>query len=356
MSARVLMVDDEEVLVWTTARQMARERPDLAFQGFVDPEQALAQLRRESPDLLITDVRMSKMNGLELLLAARELAPQLPVIVVTAYGSPEVRTQVQQAGSVEYLEKPFTFPQLLAAVDQALRKPSGFSGAIQLPMLPDLIQMYALSRMTGALQIRRGGEQSALWFDQGEVVHAACGVLTGDEAFYHLLGWEGGTFASQPDATAPARTIQAGWQALLVEGCRRLDEARRAPTGTLAVQAHALWERLRAHMDKAAEPVVAAALDGSAAITLHGAADAEAWGQALGALAAQAAGLGGQATRGAAELVAFDRGLALAWDASRGLVLGAAETLSGPTGTNRFRSNAARWQEAFNAWAAGEGQ
>ena len=141
MTSRVLMVDDEEDLVWTTGRQARRERPDLDVEGVTDPHEALARIRERCPDLLITDVRMPQMSGLELLLAARQVCPQLPVIVVTAHGNTQVRTEVQRAHAVQYLEKPFSFQALFAAVDRALARPTGFSGAISLPMLPDLVQM-----------------------------------------------------------------------------------------------------------------------------------------------------------------------------------------------------------------------
>jgi Domain of unknown function (DUF4388) len=108
---------------------------------------------------------------------------------------------------------------------ELLPSSQGFSGAISLPLLPDLIQIYTVSMADGALTIRRGTQSGTIWFDQGAMVHAVCGELTGEEAVYRLLQWHDGQFSLDTGAKAPFRSITASWQKVLMEGCRRLDEA-----------------------------------------------------------------------------------------------------------------------------------
>jgi CheY-like chemotaxis protein len=369
MKARVLMVDDEEDLVWTTVRQMAREKPDWTFEGLSDPELALDHLRQAPPDVLITDVRMPKMSGIELLLAARSARPNLPVVVITAYGNAEVRKEVESRRSVEYLEKPFSFPSLVEAVERSLTRDSGFSGAISLPMLPDLIQIYALSRTTGALRIARGAQEGAIWFAQGEIVHAACDSTVGEEAFYQLLTWDGGRFALESDGGAPARTIDATWQELLVEGCRRMDEAERDRTAVAAVSAEAapaapeavfpdaLWEALGPQVGESAPQAFVLALKPakSTGVALQGTvADPGSWAEAVAGLIALTERLCGTATRGAVECVAADVALVAAWDREADTALVFADAVPGRSGPSRFRSNASRWRETCRPWLRSE--
>lgn len=101
---------------------------------------------------------------------------------------------------------------------------AGFSGAISLPLLPDLIQIYTVALADGALTIRSGTERGTIWFERGEMVHAECGEVTGEEAVYQLLRWHNGQFSLDAGARATQRTITSGWQSVLMEGCRRLDE------------------------------------------------------------------------------------------------------------------------------------
>ncbi|MEM7356174.1 MAG: DUF4388 domain-containing protein, partial [Acidobacteriota bacterium] len=227
MTCRVFYVDDQEDIVWSATKLLARECPDLVVEGFTDPAEALAALQKSPPDILVTDVRMEGMNGLELMVAARAVIPELPVIVVTAYGGPDVAAALLGRSLVEYLEKPVRAQALIASIDRLLARGEGFSGAISLPMLPDLIQVYTLSQTTGALNIRRRGTTGTIWFDLGKIVHATCGDRSGEEAVYELLSWQGGKFSLDTETRPTETTITVSWQKVLLEGCRRLDEASR---------------------------------------------------------------------------------------------------------------------------------
>ncbi len=227
MTARVFIVDDEEDLVWTLTRQLTRERPELVVEGFSDPSAALERAKTVAPDVLVTDLRMPKLGGIELVIAVRHHCPFAGVIVMTAFSTAHVREEVTKQGAVTFLEKPFELSALLEALDRTVGARRGFRGDISIPMLPDLIQLYALSRSNGALRITRGDETGVLWFQSGEVVHASCGANRGVTAFHALVGWEGGRFRFEVGAEPPERSISEPWQSLLLEGCRILDESRR---------------------------------------------------------------------------------------------------------------------------------
>ncbi|MCK6682372.1 MAG: hypothetical protein L6R30_08135 [Thermoanaerobaculia bacterium] len=133
---------------------------------------ALGVFRRTSPSVRCPGKPAGPTRGIELLIAARRGVPTLPVIIIAAFGTSEVRHEVMKRGSVEYLERPFSFSALLEVVDRILAARTGFSGSISLPMFPDLVQIYALSASWGALRIDRGGETGAVWSNWGHVVHA----------------------------------------------------------------------------------------------------------------------------------------------------------------------------------------
>jgi DNA-binding NtrC family response regulator len=76
--------------------------------------------RQRAIDLVITDLRMPLVNGITLLYAIHEVFPGLPVIVLTAFGSPDVKAECLKQGAAAFLEKPLNTPQLLAAVQGAL--------------------------------------------------------------------------------------------------------------------------------------------------------------------------------------------------------------------------------------------
>ena len=119
MRPRLLVVDDE-------ARQMEALRRTLAPEGYdvtgcLDPHEALAALREQSFDVLLTDVMMPGMNGIELLAAALELDPDLVGVMMTGQGTVGTAVEAMKAGALDYILKPFSLsairPVLARAID-----------------------------------------------------------------------------------------------------------------------------------------------------------------------------------------------------------------------------------------------
>ena len=288
------------------------------------------------------------MSGLELLVAARTVRPHLPVVVATAYGSVEVRDEIRRSGRVEYLEKPFPTRTLIEAIDRLVQEvPAGFSGAISLPMLPDLIQLHAVSGTSGALRITRSGEEGMLWFSYGRMVHARCGALTGSEAVYKLLTWGGGQFIIEPAAVAPEHTIATPWQALLLEGCRRMDEIGRTPhpvsTATGSPPPVHEWRSALPPSDSEGLHL-SIARDPKSPRGRQEAPVPPVLAEAVRTVVQIARVLGGETEVDAVECVGPEVGIAILWDESSEATLLMGDTLGSETiGRALFRSRVARW-------------
>ncbi|MEM6794633.1 MAG: response regulator, partial [Acidobacteriota bacterium] len=220
MRTRIFMVDDEADLVWTLTRHFQRELPDFEFLGFSDPAEALQAFNEKPPHLLITDLRMKTLDGLELVRVARERAPDLLVLVITAYGTPEIRERAQQLGVLEIVDKPFDHRWLIQRVQQALARLSTFSGQLSLPMLSDLVQILALSRRTGSLKVTERDEGGQVWFEDGKVAHCVFGDIEGRDAFAQLMRLQRGKFQMGYDDEPPKRTIDETLDGLLLDSMR----------------------------------------------------------------------------------------------------------------------------------------
>lgn len=223
----VAVVDDEDDLVWTTVRRLQQVRPQLEVQGFVDPQVALKSFATRPPDLLITDVRMPHVSGIELMLSVRRAHPATPVIIVTAFGDDTVQRHVLESSGIRYHEKPCETEDLLKSIDTLLAADAGFMGSIEIPQLPDLIQIQNLAKASCILMVERGRNKGTLWFENGEIVHAELGKAIGTVVVYELLGWPGGRFKMQPFTKPQKRTVQESTMELLMEGLRVIDESRR---------------------------------------------------------------------------------------------------------------------------------
>ncbi|KMY67072.1 Fis family transcriptional regulator [Desulfocarbo indianensis] len=116
---RILIVDDEKnyLLVLSALLEGEGYEVETAPSG----ARALALVEEDEPDLVITDMRMPRMSGVELIRELKARNPDLPVIVMTAFGTVENAVEAMKAGALDYITKPFENQELLLTVERALK-------------------------------------------------------------------------------------------------------------------------------------------------------------------------------------------------------------------------------------------
>ena len=119
MAEKILVADDDASLRRVLEYNLAKE--GYAVLTADSGEQALALLDAERVDLLITDIKMPGMDGMDLLKRVRQASPETQVIVITAFGTIEMAVEAMKAGAFEYVTKPFNRDELSLAVRKALR-------------------------------------------------------------------------------------------------------------------------------------------------------------------------------------------------------------------------------------------
>ena len=221
---KVLIVDDEETLTWSMAKSLSKDKDKYEVMIANNGREALQLLKTSRIDLVISDIRMPDINGLDLLVMIKKEYPETKVIIMTAYGSSDVQKEANQRGSLFYIEKPFEISDIRKIIIDLIGKKRGFQGKVMGLQLTDIIQMNCLSRLTTALIVTRDGEKGVIYFNEGEVVHAECGERKGTEAFYKILSWQEGEFVSNIGFVPPIQTIYQSWEHLLVEAMRRDDD------------------------------------------------------------------------------------------------------------------------------------
>jgi len=112
---RVLIVDDEKLVRWTLKNSL--EKAGYATTAVEDADAAVQILETDEFQLVISDVRLTGMSGLELLSHIRKTRPELPVILITAYGNDNMREEAKSRGAVAFFDKPFEMEALLETVD-----------------------------------------------------------------------------------------------------------------------------------------------------------------------------------------------------------------------------------------------
>jgi CheY-like chemotaxis protein len=117
---KVLLVDDEKEFISTLAErlQMRGLDPKVVFSG----EQALAVLQESLPDVMVLDLKMPGIDGLEVLRRVKRRYPQVQVIILTGHGSEKDEAAARRLGAFDHLQKPVDISDLVRVMEQAARE------------------------------------------------------------------------------------------------------------------------------------------------------------------------------------------------------------------------------------------
>jgi DNA-binding NtrC family response regulator len=116
--ARILIVDDQDMMRDSLAGTLAREGHEVIAAN--DGPAAVARLSSARFDLLITDLKMPKMTGLELLAEAKRVRPEMPVVLMTAFATVNTAVEAMKLGAYDYIQKPFDGDEIKLLVDRTL--------------------------------------------------------------------------------------------------------------------------------------------------------------------------------------------------------------------------------------------
>jgi DNA-binding NtrC family response regulator len=125
----VLVVDDDAGMLRALDKVLTGEGAVVTRADCAEDAVEILTGRQKRIDLVITDLRMPFVNGITLVYAIHEILPVIPVIVLTAFGSPDVKAECLKQGAAAMLEKPLDTPQLLAAIEDALAPRRRVAGA-----------------------------------------------------------------------------------------------------------------------------------------------------------------------------------------------------------------------------------
>ena len=260
--AKVLVVDDQSDMRWLLSRLLREQgfEVDTANDGV----QVLSRVQQEAPQVILLDLKMPQLDGLQALAQLKELVPEVPVIVITAYGDVPSAVQAMKLGAYDFLTKPFDNDELLYTVKRAverrelvgqveslknqlthqsaLREVMGTSAPMQAIFAQ--IQQVAESNFTVLIEgeTGTGKELVARTIYQQSLRHKApfialdCGAIPETLIESELFGYEKGAFTG-------ADRRKAGHVELATGGTLFLDEITNLPLTTQSKLLRVLQER-----------------------------------------------------------------------------------------------------------------
>lgn len=222
----VLLVDDEEVFLRTVADGFALFADQVTLLTAPNGKVAVDVLSRHRVDLVVTDLKMPEMDGFGLIAHMSRHNPGVPIIVMSAFGTLDIESRLEEQGIVQFLDKPVDFQQLADKVVSALA--ASASGHLSGIALSTVLQMIEADRKTCTVRVSAHGQNGELVFKGGLLADAQTGELHGAGAAMDIVCWSEPEIDILPGPKSVSKTLEMPVTQILLEAFRAKDERERA--------------------------------------------------------------------------------------------------------------------------------
>jgi CheY-like chemotaxis protein len=188
-------------------------------------EQATKMLNANEIDLVVTDIGMPVMDGLDLLAYMSKKHPEIPVIIMTSFGTPQIEERLKEFRAFLYLEKPFDITTLEEKILEGLKAET--EGHVKGFSLPSFLQLIQMESKTCTLKVFYDNNKATLYFKDGALIGAKTPDKTGKEAALEILSLEKAEIDIDGKCREFENEIDIPLHYLLLESARLQDEKKK---------------------------------------------------------------------------------------------------------------------------------
>jgi len=217
----VLIVDDEETILSTIVEAMEDYKDWISVMTAENGKEAVEQLNAARVDLVLTDLKMPEMDGFELLAHISRYFSNLPVLVMTGFGSTAITTRLEHMGIPSYLSKPINLNALVDRILVGLEDSS--KGYLNGFSLANFLQAVEVEQKTMSIMANSKGQVGYLHVVDGELINAETDNLKGEEAAVEIISWEDAEIKIV-NLRSEDRQIDTPLMNILLEASRSKDE------------------------------------------------------------------------------------------------------------------------------------
>lgn len=224
----VLLVDDEEAILSTIKEALEDYKDWVSVLTAENGRRAIEQLNAAKVDLVLTDLKMPEMDGFELLAYVSRYFSNLPVLVMTGYGSSAITTRLEHIGVPNYLDKPINLNTLVDRILVGLEDSS--KGYLNGFSLSNFLQAVEVEQKTMSIMANSKGQIGYLHVVDGELINAETDNLKGAEAAIEIISWEDAEIKIL-NLRSEDKKIDTPLMNILLEASRSKDEKSEATFG-----------------------------------------------------------------------------------------------------------------------------
>ncbi|MFN3329636.1 MAG: response regulator, partial [Pyrinomonadaceae bacterium] len=223
---KVLIVDDEKLFLSSLSEGLQSYSKNFQTLTAENGKQAIEILEREEVDLVVTDLRMPEIDGFKLISYLSKNFPNLPIITITAFGTPEIESQLKNY-TTAYIEKPIDFQKFADQIISTLEQTT--VGNVRGISLPSFLQLIEIERKSCTVVVESEGRMGVMYFIEGRFVGAEFENLTNEAAAYEMLSWDD----VKIDVGKPIRKLDNQVSIkitdLLLKAAKFIDESKNQP-------------------------------------------------------------------------------------------------------------------------------
>ena len=220
----VLIVDSDPFMLDTLVGLLKSSSGFLNVLSAEDGKAALDILARQSIHVVITGLRLPKVDGFELVVRLAKLYPKIRVIVMTSNASPMLRAKIKQIPTAVHFDRALDISLLTQRIFTELG--ISYGGQVRGVNLSSFLQMIELEGRTCMLQVRGKGQIAFLWIRKGELIAAEVGDLRGEPAALAILGWDHVVIDIDYSPMEKDAEITTPLMGLMMESSRLIDERK----------------------------------------------------------------------------------------------------------------------------------
>jgi FixJ family two-component response regulator/predicted regulator of Ras-like GTPase activity (Roadblock/LC7/MglB family) len=222
----VLLVDDDNSFLENMKKGVEHSIKNLKMITHTNAEDACKCLEENYISLLITDQNLPGMSGVELVNFVDKKYPRIPIILITAYGTPKLKNHAINTGAIKFFDKPVDLKKMAKEIKKGLQLSGEDLTSIRKMSLATVLELISMEKKTASIVVkdRKSNKSGRIWFDKGELIDAEIDDLEGIEAVFEMLPFGDVDIVVREREHDRITILDVSLEYVLLEGMKRIDE------------------------------------------------------------------------------------------------------------------------------------
>ncbi|MBN1693809.1 response regulator [candidate division WOR-3 bacterium] len=224
----VMLVDDDVSFLKNMKAGLEYSIKNIKVITHTNAEDAWKSLGENDVSLLITDQKMPGMSGIELVSLVDKKFPAIPIIFITAYGTPNLKYRAMDTGAIKFFDKPIDLKEMIKEVEKGLKLSKDDLTSIKKMSLATVLELISMEKKNASVVVKseKPNKNGRIWFREGNLIDAEVDNLEGIEAVFEMLSYGNVDIVIREREHERVTISDVSLEYVLLEGMKRLDEKK----------------------------------------------------------------------------------------------------------------------------------